>query len=146
VECREGAGSHSRPPVTRLGRKTREVGGLREPPNHGNQILIVWSTLPVATTFTSFSGSADAAAKLLSPLAPFADAAPAAGCRPHARVATKWLWASTVLIHRPVARSQTRTVLSSEAERRYLPEGWKARARTQLSCPGYFKRMRGGLI
>jgi hypothetical protein len=28
-----------------------------------------------------------------------------------------------------------RTVLSSEAERRNLPFGWKTRARTQLSCP-----------
>lgn len=28
-----------------------------------------------------------------------------------------------------------RSVLSSEAERRYLPEGWKTSARTQLSCP-----------
>lgn len=36
-------------------------------------------------------------------------------------------------MHRPVTRSHVRTVLSSEAERRNLPEGWKTSARIQLS-------------
>lgn len=107
----------------------RPMGG-----SQGNQILIVWSTLPVATTFTSFSGSPESTS---TPFTPFFSLAPPAGCRPHARVATKWLWASTVLTQRPVESSHTRIVLSSEEERRYLPEGWKARARTQLSCPAW---------
>lgn len=99
----------------------------------GNHILIVWSTLPVATTLTSFSGSPESTPS--APFTPFLSLAPPAGCLPQASVATKWLWASTVLTQRPVESSQTRIVLSSEEERRYLPEGWKARARTQLSCP-----------
>ena len=33
------------------------------------------------------------------------------------------------------ATSQIRRLLSSETERRYLPPGWNARPRTQLSCP-----------
>lgn len=50
---------------------------------------------------------------------------------------TKWLWASvTTLTHFPsCARSQHRIVLSSLADSRYFPPGWKIRARIQLSCP-----------
>lgn len=56
---------------------------------HGSQILIVWSTLPEATTFTNFSVSGG----LPSADAPFvlgeASAVCAPACRPHARHVTK---------------------------------------------------------
>lgn len=43
---------------------------------------------------------------------------------------------ASVFTQRPSwLRSQQRSVLSSETERRYLPPGWNAMARTQLSWP-----------
>lgn len=94
--------------------------------------LTVWSTDPVATTLTSCAVSC---AFPFAPfaVAPFAWAPPGAGARPHAIVVTKCSCASSTLRHRPVARSHVRIVLSSEAERRNLPDGWKTSARTQLS-------------
>lgn len=50
-------------------------------------------------------------------------------------VVQKWEWASKVFMQRLFRRSQTRRVLSSLAEVRYLPPGWNARPRTQLSWP-----------
>lgn len=40
-----------------------------------------------------------------------------------------------VFIARPVLRSHTLTLFSSAAEIKYVPEGWKTRARIQLSWP-----------
>jgi hypothetical protein len=102
---------------------------------YGNHIFIVWSTLPEATTLTNFSGSAT----LASASMPFGltSLPPLEGCRPHARVATKCPCASTVFTHRAVASSQTRMVLSSEADNKNLPDGWNTSARIQLLCPGY---------
>lgn len=40
-----------------------------------------------------------------------------------------------VFMHRLLRKSQTLMVLSSLAETRYLPPGWNAKPRTQLSCP-----------
>jgi len=89
---------------------------------YGNQTLMVWSTLPEATTLINFSGSA----VLASASAPFSLGSlppPDEGCRPHARAATKCPCASTVLTHRAVASSQTRIVLSSEADNKNFPDG-----------------------
>ena len=118
------------------GQQNTAISHRSEKFHHGIQILIVWSLLPVATTLTSFSGSV---ASLPVPEVPFTALvlAPEAGLRPQAIVVTKWLCASTIFIHRPVESSQTRIVLSSEADSKYFPEGWNASARIQLSCPAY---------
>jgi len=55
--------------------------------------------------------------------------------RPQARQEANFECASIFFKHRPVLRSQIRIVLSSAADRRYFPEGWKVRALTQLSWP-----------
>jgi len=50
--------------------------------------------------------------------------------------------AYSVFMHRLLRKSQTRMVLSSLAETRYLPPGWNARPRTQLSWPLSVSRQR----
>ena len=73
---------------------------------YGSQILIFWSTLPEATTFTNFSTS-----DFPSPLGFAEPSLAAAGAwRPHARQGTKCECAWTVFTHRPVVSSQTRIV------------------------------------
>ena len=76
--------------------------------DHGSQILIVWSTLPDATTLTNFSTSG------FAPPAPlgFAEASPPPddAWRPHAKQVTKWTCAWTVFTHLPVVSSHTRIV------------------------------------
>lgn len=47
----------------------------------------------------------------------------------------KCWWAYNVFIHRLLCKSHTRIVLSSLADIIYLPPGWKAMPRTQLSWP-----------
>jgi len=47
----------------------------------------------------------------------------------------KCWWASTVLQFRLFFKSQTRSVLSSDADTAYFPLGWKTIPRTQLSWP-----------
>lgn len=47
----------------------------------------------------------------------------------------KCWWAYNVFIHRLLCKSHTRIVLSSLADIMYLPPGWKAMPRTQLSWP-----------
>lgn len=46
----------------------------------------------------------------------------------------KCLWASSVFMQRLFFKSHTRNVLSSLADTRNLPPGWKTTPRTQLSC------------
>lgn len=111
-------------------RSLREAKPMPAWKDHGSQTLIVWSTLPVATTFTNFSGSV-----FPDPDAPFVFAASAGAWGPHAMQFTKCPCASTVFTQRPVLISHTRIVLSSHAESRNFPHGWNTRARTQLSCP-----------
>lgn len=103
--------------------------------SHGSQTLTVESYEPVAITLMG----AD------SPLASEPFAAPlvgaGAGPRPHASVATKCECASaSVLVHRPVLRSQILTDLSSDADKSILPFGWNANARTHVSCPESVRR------
>ena len=83
-------------------------------------------------------------ADLESPLLPLTLPSPVAGmgppdmlARPHVMHVTNLSCASTVFVHRPLCKSQILIVLSSDAERRYLPDGWKTSARIQLSCPVY---------
>lgn len=76
--------------------------------SYGNQIFIVWSTLPVATTLINFPAS--------GAFEPFVLAASAsvavefAARLPQARVLTKCPCACTTFTHRPVVSSQTRMV------------------------------------
>lgn len=86
--------------------------------------LTVWSTDPVAITLI----------RLCSSLPPFSSPPPI-DALPQARQVTKWPCASSVFTHRPVVKSHTRNVLSSDAESKYFPLGWKTSARTQLSWP-----------
>lgn len=72
------------------------------------QSLIVWSTLPVATTGLVWQ---------------------------YAIHVTKWECASNVFEHRPVFKSQILIVLSSEALSKYLPLGWTTNPLIQLSWP-----------
>lgn len=113
------------------------TSNLRFPPRlpllYGNQILTVWSTLALANTFTTCPPPGPAAAPAPLVVAPFAG--PGFEALPQTKLVTKWAWASSVLVHRPVSRSQVRIVLSSEAESRNLPFGWNTSARTQLSWP-----------
>lgn len=107
--------------------------------NYGSQILIVWSTLPVATTLIIFSASTPFACEDPAPL-DLAALSPsdvfAVDCRPQASEVMKCECASFVVFtQRPVDNSHTRIVLSSDAERRNFPVGWKTIARIQLSCP-----------
>lgn len=73
---------------------------------YGSQILIVWSTLPDATTLTILSRSAP-----LSAPAPLGLASPSEPldvvCRPQARHVTKCPCACTVFTQRPVLSSHT---------------------------------------
>ena len=113
------------------GRRRYTRAGETTTAHQGIQILTVWSTLPLASTLTGLG--AGAAPLIVAPLA--AGAAAATVVRPQARQVTKCSCASSVLVQRPVLRSQIRIVLSSDAESRKRPDGWKTRARTQLSCP-----------
>jgi hypothetical protein len=85
---------------------------------------VKWSTLsvpPDARTFTVRF--------------PPSSSPPSETIRPQARQEANGECASIFFKHRPVLRSQMRMVLSSAADRRYFPEGWKVRAFTQLSWP-----------
>lgn len=110
-----------------------------QPPltRYGNQILTVWSTLALASTFTTCDAPAPftPAPFVAAPFAAGAAPPPVAPALPHTKLVTKCACASSVFVHRPVVKSHVRMVLSSEAERRNLPLGWKTRARTQLSWP-----------
>ena len=85
----------------------RATTGTRRPKCHGNQILIVWSTLPVATTFTNL-GAESAVLAVVEPLALASVVAIAR--RPHVKVVTKCPWACTTFMHLPVDSSHTRIV------------------------------------
>lgn len=52
----------------------------------------------------------------------------------------KCWWAYNVFMHRLLRRSQTRIVLSSLADTKYLPPGWNDKPLTQLSWPVRVKR------
>ena len=54
----------------------------------------------------------------------------------------KCVWASSVLLHLLCGMFQTRKLLSSEADSKYLPPGCQDRPRIQLSCPTRVKRHR----
>lgn len=109
----------------------------------GQPTLTVLSTEPVAKTFIRL-GSASA-----FPAVPFASgltlslaavagssgAAPPIVARPQTIHVTKCPCASMVFVHRPLARSHTLMVLSSDADKRYFPDGWNTNARIQLSWP-----------
>lgn len=101
--------------------------------NYGVQILMVWSQEQVATTLTDLCSACVPFEPLTPPLtvAP-SGAAPSVLTLPQAIQVTKWLWASIVFVHRPVLRSQSLIVLSSEAVSRNLPEGAKTMDLTQL--------------
>lgn len=86
-----------------------------------NQILMPWSTLPEATARTAFSGSVAFELPLM------------VTCGLNARVVTKCSCATIVCTHSPVDNAHTRIVLSSEADRRNLPDGWYTRALIQFS-------------
>lgn len=86
---------------------------------NGTLTFTLWSTDPVASTLTTF------------PSPP----APDIACRPHVMQVTNLSWASIVFVQRPFWRSQTFIVLSSDADKRYFPDGWNTRARIQLSWP-----------
>ena len=66
-------------------RSTKSNDQTQHPEYHGNQTLIVWSTLPVATTLTNL-GAESAVVAAVEPLA-FASVVTAR--RPHANVVTK---------------------------------------------------------
>jgi len=88
---------------------------------YGSQTLTNLSVPPDARTFTVRF--------------PPSSSPPSETIRPQARQEANGECASIFFKHRPVLRSQMRMVLSSAADRRYFPEGWKVRAFTQLSWP-----------
>jgi len=107
--------------------RRKRAEGIKQVTSYGNQTFIVWSTLAVATTLTNFPAS-DALGPAPFDLASASPVAEFAVVLPHARVVMKCPCASRTFMHRPVESSQTRIVLSSPADNKNLPEGWKTSA------------------
>src|SRR5690349_10693786 len=109
---------------------------------HDANMRTLRSTQPVAITHLIPAFAISSSFFLVAPLTVPFGASPLTGTSlitfgAHRIQLTKWPCASvTVLMHRPsCVRSQHRIVLSSLAESRYFPPGWKTRERTQLSWP-----------